>query len=75
MKIDITDTTQVFKILMGLKQVLKFQMFRWMLPQRDLWIAHEHGGVQVDASTEGLIAACEHILSFRWMLLQRDLQL
>ena len=37
-------------------QVLKFQMFRWMLPQREMWIAHEHGGVQMDASTEGLVA-------------------
>ena len=35
-------------------------MFRWMLPQRDMWIACEHGGVQMDASTGGLVAACEH---------------
>ena len=35
-------------------------MFRWMLPLRDLWIAHEHGGVQVDVSREGLVAAHEH---------------
>ena len=60
MKIDITDTTQVFKISMGLIQVLAFQMFKWMLPQRDLWIEHEHGGFQMDASTEGLVAAHEH---------------
>ena len=32
-------------------------MFRWMLPQRNLWIAHEHGGFKIDASTEGLIAS------------------
>ena len=39
---------------------VKLQMFRWMLPQRDLQIAHELGGVQMDASTEGHVAACEH---------------
>ena len=50
LKIHITDITQV----------LKFQMFRWMLPEWDLWIAHEHSGVQVDASTERLVPACEH---------------
>ena len=36
-----------------------------MLPQRDLWIACEHGGVQMATSTEGLVAACEHTLQFR----------
>ena len=35
-------------------------MFRSMLPQGDLWFAYEHGGVQMDASTEGLVAAHEH---------------
>ena len=34
--------------------------FRWMLSQRDLWIACEHGEVQNDASTEGFVAAYEH---------------
>ena len=37
------------QILKNLIQVLVFQMFRWMLPQRDLCIACEHGGVQMDA--------------------------
>ena len=60
LKIDITDTTQVLKIPVGLIQVLIFQMFRWMLPQRGLWIACEHGGVQMDASKEGLVDTCEH---------------
>ena len=45
---------------MSLIQVLVFQMLRWMLLQKDLWIACECGGIQMDASTEGLVAACEH---------------
>ena len=32
-------------------------MFRWLLSQSDLWIAHEHGGVQMDVPTERLLAA------------------
>ena len=41
-------------------KVLRFQMYRWMLPHRDMWIACEHGGVQMDTSMEAPIAACEH---------------
>ena len=46
----------------GLREngLLIFQIFKWMLPQRDLWIACEYSGVQMDASTEGLVAVCEH---------------
>ena len=40
---------------------VKLQMFRWMLPQGDLWKACEHGGVQMDAAIKGHLAACEHI--------------
>ena len=54
------DTTQVFKILTSLIQVLTFQMFRWMLPQRDFWIACEHDGVQMESSTEGIVVTHEH---------------
>ena len=65
---------QVEKAYCGFKtSLIYFQMFRWMFPQRDLWIAHEQGAVQMDASTEGLVAAYEHTAWFRWMLLQRDL--
>ena len=35
--------------------------FKWMLPQRDLWITHEHGGIQMDASTEGHVVAHEQL--------------
>ena len=45
-EIDIVDTNQVFKVARNLIQVWQF---RWMLPQRDLWIGPEHGGVQMDA--------------------------
>ena len=51
------------KISMGITYMLKFQMFKWMLQQRDLWIALEHGGGQMDAFKEGLVAACEHTSS------------
>ena len=40
LKIDITDIIQVLKNLDV---------------QRDFWIACEHGGVQMDASTDGLV--------------------
>ena len=38
LQIDITDTKQVFKIPRSLIQLLVFQMFRWTLPQRDVWM-------------------------------------
>ena len=34
-------------------------MFRWMFSHRDMWIACKYGGVQMDASTEGLVATHE----------------
>ena len=54
---------------MDIIQVSIFQMLRWMLPQRDLWIACKYGAVQMDASTVGLVAAHENTCQFRWMLL------
>ena len=56
---DITDISQMLKF-QDIIQVLKFQMFTWMLQQRDLWIAYEHGRVQMNASVEGLVAAHGH---------------
>ena len=49
LKIEITDMKQVFKTLRIITQVLVFQMITWMLPQKDLWIAHEHDGVHMGA--------------------------
>ena len=68
LKIAIMDTKQAFKMPRNLIPLLVFQMFRWMLPQRDLWIAHEHGGAQMDALQRGLVDPHEHTTWFKWML-------
>ena len=49
-------------ISMDIIYILEFQMLRGMLSQRDFWVAHEYGGVQMDASTDGLVAVHEHTL-------------
>ena len=48
-EIYVVDTNQVFQVARNLIQVLVFQMFRWMLPKKDLSIACEQGGVQMYA--------------------------
>ena len=48
-EIDVVDTDQVFKVARNSITNLVFQMFRWMFPQKDMWIACGHGGVHMDA--------------------------
>ena len=49
-------------------------MFRWMLPQRIVWITCEHGGVQMDASKRDLQLHMNTLgPPFRWIPRQRDL--